>query len=118
MPAKKVDTFLGVVKAYTSRVGAGPFPTEQENETGNYIREKGHEYGTTTGRPRRCGWFDAVSVGYSIKLGGIDSLAVQHVDTLAGLKELKICKAYKYKGQNAYVLPAGSGRAGRSRMHL
>ncbi len=105
VPAKKVDTFLGVVKAYTSRVGAGPFPTEQDNETGNYIREKGHEYGTTTGRPRRCGWFDAVSVGYSIKLGGIDSLAVQHVDTLAGLKELKICKAYKYKGQTLTFFP-------------
>jgi len=97
VPAKYVDKFIGVVKAYTTRVGAGPFPTEQDNEIGQYIRDKGHEYGTTTGRPRRCGWFDAVAVSYSIKIGGIDEIALMHLDTLAGIKEVKICRAYKLK---------------------
>lgn len=99
VPACKVDKFLGVVKAYTSRVGAGPFPTELENETGQYIREKGHEYGTTTGRPRRCGWFDAVAVRYSALTGGINEIAMMHLDTLAGLEKIQICKAYKIDGK-------------------
>jgi adenylosuccinate synthase len=97
VPAKYVDKFIGVVKAYTTRVGAGPFPTEQDNDTGQYIRERGHEYGTTTGRPRRCGWFDAVAASYSIKIGGIDEIALMHLDTVAGLKEVQICRAYKFK---------------------
>ena len=99
VPAKKVDNFIGVVKAYTSRVGAGPFPSEQDNETGNTIREKGHEYGTTTGRPRRCGWFDAVAVKYSAAIGGIDSLAMMHLDTLSNFEEIMICKAYEIDGK-------------------
>ena len=99
VPAKKVDNFIGVVKAYTSRVGSGPFPSEQDNEIGNTIREKGHEYGTTTGRPRRCGWFDAVAVKYSAAIGGIDSLAMMHLDTLSNFEEIKICKAYEINGQ-------------------
>lgn len=94
VPTKSVERFIGVVKAYTTRVGAGPFPSEQDNATGNLIREKGHEYGTTTGRPRRCGWFDAVAVAYTVRLGGVTEIAMMHLDTLAGLKELKICKAY------------------------
>jgi adenylosuccinate synthase len=94
VPAKYVDKFIGVVKAYTTRVGAGPFPTEQDNEIGQYIRDRGHEYGTTTGRPRRCGWFDAVAVSYSVRIGAIDEIALMHLDTLAGLKEVKICRAY------------------------
>lgn len=106
LPAKAVDKFLGVVKAYTSRVGAGPFPTEQNNDIGNYIREKGHEYGTTTGRPRRCGWFDTISVGYSIQLGGINELAMLHLDTFSGLKELKIGTGYKYQGKLLDFFPA------------
>ncbi len=78
VPAKMVDEFVGVAKAYTTRVGAGPFPSELDNEIGQYIRDKGHEYGTTTGRPRRCGWFDAVVVSYSVnnrrnRLGGDDA---------------------------------------------
>jgi len=97
VPAKMVDKFIGVAKAYTTRVGAGPFPTEQDNEIGQYIRDKGNEYGTTTGRPRRCGWFDAVAVSYSAKIGAIDEIALMHLDTLAGLKEVKICKAYRIK---------------------
>ncbi len=108
VPAKLVDKFTGVVKAYSTRVGAGPFPTEQENETGQYIRDKGHEYGTTTGRPRRCGWFDAVAVSYSATIGAIDSIAMMHLDTLAGLKELKICRAYKINGQEKTFFPANT----------
>jgi len=99
VPANMVDKFVGVIKAYTSRVGSGPFPTEQDNEIGNTIREKGHEYGTTTGRPRRCGWLDAVAVKYSAKIGGINEIAMMHLDTLAGFKELKICKAYVINGK-------------------
>jgi len=99
VPARMVDKFIGVVKAYTTRVGAGPFPTEQDNEIGQYIRDRGHEYGTTTGRPRRCGWFDAVGVSYSVTIGAIDSIAMMHLDTLAGLKEVKICRAYKIDGE-------------------
>jgi len=94
VPAKMVDKFIGVVKAYTTRVGAGPFPTEQDNEIGQFIRDKGNEYGTTTGRPRRCGWFDAVAVSYSVKIGAIDRIALLHLDTMSGLKEVKICTRY------------------------
>jgi len=110
VPAKQVDKFIGVVKAYTTRVGAGPFPVEQDNETGQYIRDKGNEYGTTTGRPRRCGWFDAVAVSYGITIGAIDSVAMMHLDTLSGLKELKICKAYKIDGQEKTFFPANTAR--------
>jgi len=106
VPAKKIESYVGVAKVYTSRVGAGPFPTEQDNEIGEYIRVKGHEFGTTTGRPRRCGWFDAVSVDYSIRIGGIDELAVLHLDTLSGLKELKICVAYDHNGTRLDFFPA------------
>jgi adenylosuccinate synthase len=106
VPAKMVNKFVGVVKAYTTRVGAGPFPTEQDNEIGQYIRDRGHEYGTTTGRPRRCGWFDAVGVSYSATIGAIDSIALMHLDTLAGLKEVKICKVYKIDGKEKTFFPA------------
>jgi len=106
VPAKAIDRFLGVVKAYTSRVGAGPFPTEQDNEIGDIIREKGHEYGTTTGRPRRCGWFDAVSVGYAVKIGGIDEIALLHLDTLSGMDELKICTSYRHLDRKLDFFPA------------
>jgi adenylosuccinate synthase len=108
VPAKLVDKFIGVVKAYSTRVGAGPFPTEQDNETGQYIRDKGNEYGTTTGRPRRCGWFDAVAVSYAVTIGAIDSVAMMHLDTLAGLKELKVCKAYKINGKQTTFFPANT----------
>ena len=110
VPARLVDKFIGVVKAYTTRVGAGPFPTEQDNETGQYIRDKGNEYGTTTGRPRRCGWFDAVAVSYGVKIGAIDSVAMMHLDTLSGLGELKTCKAYEINGQETTFFPANESR--------
>jgi adenylosuccinate synthase len=110
VPAKMIDKFVGVAKAYTTRVGAGPFPTEQDNQIGQYIRDKGHEYGTTTGRPRRCGWFDAVAVSYSITIGDIDQVALLHLDTLAGLKEIKICKAYKIGEDQITFFPADANK--------
>ncbi len=110
IPAKMVDKFVGVAKAYTTRVGAGPFPTEQDNEIGQYIRDKGQEYGTTTGRPRRCGWFDAVAVSYAVTIGSIDSVALMHLDTLAGLKEINICRAYKINGKETTFFPANITR--------
>ena len=106
VPAKMIDTYFGVIKAYTTRVGAGPFPSEQDNEIGQFIREKGHEYGTTTGRPRRCGWFDAVAAAYSATIGGIDEIALLHLDTLAGLEEIKICKAYEIDGKRTTFFPS------------
>ncbi len=106
VPAKYIDEFIGVIKAYTTRVGAGPFPSEQDNDTGQYIRDRGHEYGTTTGRPRRCGWFDSVAVSYSITIGGIDSVALLHLDTLSGLKELNICRAYDIEGKETTFFPS------------
>jgi adenylosuccinate synthase len=99
VPTSHIDRFIGVIKAYSTRVGAGPFPSEQDNETGEYIRERGHEYGTTTGRPRRCGWFDAVAVKYSATIGGVNEIAMMHLDTIAGIKEINICKAYEIDGK-------------------
>jgi len=100
VPARNVDKFIGVAKAYTTRVGSGPFPTELDNETGSYIRDRGNEYGTTTGRARRCGWFDAVAVRYSVTIGGIDAIALMHLDTLSGIKQLNICKAYRINSED------------------
>jgi len=97
-PPTKVNYVLGIIKAYTTRVGEGPFPTELKDDLGNHLREKGLEYGATTGRPRRCGWFDAVSVRHSVRINGINSFAVTKLDCLKGISPLKICVAYKYKG--------------------
>ena len=113
--AKTVDKFIGVIKAYTTRVGAGPFPSEQDNDIGQYIRDKGHEYGTTTGRPRRCGFFDAVPVSYGITIGDIDCLALLHLDTLSGLKELKICKAYEIDGEQTSFFPTNEAKLTKAR---
>jgi len=99
VPPSAVGTVLGLIKAYTTRVGAGPFPSEQDNEIGNYLREKGHEYGTTTGRPRRCGWFDAFAVRYAADLSGVNEFALSLLDVLSGLDELKICTGYRVDGQ-------------------
>jgi len=115
VPAKAVDEFIGVAKAYTTRVGEGPFPSELDDEIGQYIRDKGHEYGTTTGRPRRCGWFDAVVVGYSVALGAIDSVALMHVDTLAGLNELKVCIGYEIDGKRTTFFPANIARLAKAK---
>lgn len=110
VPAKMVERFVGVAKAYTTRVGAGPFPTEQDNEIGQYIRDRGHEYGTTTGRPRRCGWLDLVVLSYSVTIGGINEIALMHLDTIAGLKELKVCKGYRIGGKETSFFPANIDR--------
>ncbi|MBT3279347.1 MAG: adenylosuccinate synthase [Phycisphaerales bacterium] len=95
---KSIGTVVGIMKAYTTRVGAGPFPTELDNEIGDAIRKAGNEFGTTTGRPRRCGWFDAMVVKYTADLSGVDELAVMLLDVLSGLDELKICVGYKVDG--------------------
>jgi adenylosuccinate synthase len=86
---------LGVVKAYTTRVGEGPFPTELFGEMGNRLRESGSEYGAVTGRPRRCGWFDAVAVRYAARINGLDGLALTKLDVLDGLDRIDICTAYR-----------------------
>jgi len=114
VPAKMVNKYIGVAKAYTTRVGAGPFPTEQDNDTGEYIRVKGHEYGTTTGRPRRCGWFDGVVAAYSVRIGSVDSLALMHLDTLTGIKELQICRAYNIDGKETTFFPANIDRLAKA----
>jgi len=100
VPPQMVQNFQGVVKAYSTRVGGGPFPTEQDNNTGNYIRERGNEYGTTTRRPRRCGWFDAVAARYSADLCGVSAVAVTLLDVLSGLDHVQVCTAYKYRGSH------------------
>ena len=90
-----IDKVYGVAKAYTTRVGKGPFPTELNDETGDFIRNQGHEFGTVTGRPRRTGWFDAVIVRHAVRVNGLDCLVINKLDTLSGLDKLKICVAYK-----------------------
>lgn len=102
----KIGKVVGVVKAYTTRVGEGPFPTELHDATGDHIRERGHEYGTTTGRPRRCGWLDAAIVRYAGNLSGIDYMAITRLDILDQLPALKLCTGYKYKGQMLDEFPA------------
>src|SRR6202790_5539473 len=102
-----IDFVLGITKAYTTRVGEGPFPTEQRNEIGRLIGERGREFGTVTGRPRRCGWFDAVLVRQTVRSGGINGLAMTKLDVLDGLTELKVCVGYHLDGRHIDYLPAG-----------
>jgi adenylosuccinate synthase len=99
VPPQSVRNFFGIMKAYSTRVGGGPFPTEQENATGQYIRERGNEYGTTTRRPRRCGWFDAMAVRYSVELCGITHIALTLLDVLSGLEHVRVCTGYQHKGK-------------------
>ena len=101
-----IDYVLGICKAYTTRVGEGPFPTEQRNEIGRLIGERGREFGTVTGRPRRCGWFDAVLVRQTVRSSGINGLALTKLDILDGLPELKVCVAYRLDGREIDYLPA------------
>lgn len=96
--AKDIGEVYGVLKAYSSRVGEGPYITEQDNEVGNTIRELGHEYGTTTKRPRRCGWLDLVALKYAVMVNGITGLAINHVDTIGKLDNIKLCVAYNHNG--------------------
>ncbi|MBM4011108.1 MAG: adenylosuccinate synthase [Planctomycetes bacterium] len=106
VPGRWVDRVIGVLKAYSTRVGGGPMPTEQDNATGVHIRERGREYGTVTKRPRRCGWFDAVAARYSARLSGVDELAVMLLDVLGGLDEIRICSAYEIDGQRTGRFPS------------
>ncbi|EOR25759.1 MULTISPECIES: adenylosuccinate synthase [Niallia] len=102
----KIKHVVGVSKAYTTRVGDGPFPTELNNDIGHQIREVGREYGTTTGRPRRVGWFDSVVVRHARRVSGITDLSLNSIDVLTGIETLKICVAYKYKGEVMEEFPA------------
>ncbi len=106
VPARWIDRVLGVCKAYTTRVGGGPFPTELMDDTGQRIRDLGHEYGTTTGRPRRCGWFDAVAVRYTSRLSGVDGLSMMMMDVLSHLPEIGVCVAYDLDGERIEHFPS------------
>ena len=103
----RITRTVGIVKAYTTRVGSGPFPTELEDETGKFLRENGHEFGATTGRPRRCGWLDAVVIRETARLCGLTDIALTKVDVLRGLPTLKICVDYEYKGERIAYPPQG-----------
>jgi adenylosuccinate synthase len=104
---------LGITKAYTTRVGEGPFPTEQDNEVGQKLGERGHEFGTVTGRKRRCGWFDAVLVRQMVKTAGIDGIALTKLDVLDGFDEIKICTGYRLDGAEIDYLPANAAEQAR-----
>tara|TARA_X000000950_G_scaffold117634_1_gene147415 strand:- start:148 stop:1443 length:1296 start_codon:yes stop_codon:yes gene_type:complete len=104
---------LGITKAYTTRVGEGPFPTEQDNEVGQKLGERGHEFGTVTGRKRRCGWFDAVLVKQAVQTGGIDGIALTKLDVLDGFDEIKICTSYMLDGEPISWLPADAAAQAR-----
>ena len=104
---------LGITKAYTTRVGEGPFPTEQDNEVGRRLGERGHEFGTVTGRKRRCGWFDAVLVKQAVQTGGIDGIALTKLDVLDGFDEIKICASYMLDGEPISWLPADAAAQAR-----
>ena len=96
---------LGIAKAYTTRVGTGPFPTELLNETGEFLRAKGFEYGASTGRPRRCGWFDAAVVRYSVAINGLNSIAMTKLDVLDEFPEIQVCTGYKLQGKPIDEMP-------------
>ena len=102
----KIRSIIGVYKAYCTRVGGGPFVTELSNEQGDLIRERGREYGTTTGRPRRCGWFDAVAARHSVRINGLDGVALTLLDVLDAFDEVKVCTAYEHGGQRFTEFPA------------
>lgn len=102
----RINHVIGVVKAYTTRVGEGPFPAELQDATGDLIRQRGKEFGTTTGRPRRCGWFDAVMVRYSVRVNGLTGLAMTLLDVLDALESIKVCVAYEYEGERLEHFPA------------
>ncbi len=106
VPGRYLHKIIGVVKAYGTRVGGGPFPTEQDNELGQHLRDRGNEYGTVTRRPRRCGWFDAVAVRYTARLSGVDALAVMLLDVLSELPEIKVCTAYEIDGRRVSIFPS------------
>ncbi|MDR3708867.1 MAG: adenylosuccinate synthase [Capsulimonadaceae bacterium] len=109
----QIDQIIGVAKSYTTRVGAGAFPTELLDDTGNLIRERGREYGTTTGRPRRCGWLDGVALHYASLVNGLTSLSLMHLDVLSGFDEVKICMQYSFDGRSIEDFPSDQERLSR-----
>ena len=109
---------LGICKAYTTRVGEGPFPTEQNNEIGRTLGERGKEFGVVTGRPRRCGWFDAVLVRQTVRICGIHGLALTKLDILDGFEEIKVCVGYRLDGREIDYLPAGEHVQAQGRTDL
>jgi len=106
MAPSRVDHVVGVVKAYTTRVGRGPFPTELADDTGEFLRQRGGEFGATTGRPRRCGWFDAVATRYAVMLNGADGVAFTKMDVLDPFDTIKICTAYEVDGRTVAEMPS------------
>jgi adenylosuccinate synthase len=108
MGPQGIGFVLGITKAYTTRVGSGPFPTELADEIGRRLGERGQEFGTVTGRPRRCGWFDAVMVRQAVRIGGIDGIALTKLDVLDGLDTIKVCTSYRLKGESLDHLPAAA----------
>ena len=107
---RAIDTVLGVAKAYTTRVGEGPLPTELTGAIGDRLRETGKEFGAVTGRPRRCGWYDAVAVRYAVRVNGLDALALTKLDVLDGLPELQVCTAYRCNGATLTEMPGDTAQ--------
>lgn len=101
----RIDDVIGVAKAYLTRVGEGPFPTELEGEMGEYLREKGHEFGVTTGRPRRCGWFDVPIIKHAFRVNGLTKIALTKLDVMSGMEEIKVCTGYEYRGETLTEFP-------------
>ena len=112
IPPRAVHGVLGVAKAYTTRVGEGPLPTELHGEMGERLRESGQEYGASTGRPRRCGWYDAVAVRYAVRVNGIDSIALTKLDVLDGLDQIEICTGYRIGDRTVSEFPSDLNTCG------
>jgi adenylosuccinate synthase len=112
IPPRAINGVLGVAKAYLTRVGEGPFPTELFGEIGDRLRETGMEYGASTGRPRRCGWYDAVAVRYAVRVNGIDSIALTKLDVLDGLETIEICTGYKIGDRTVSDFPSDLNSCG------
>jgi adenylosuccinate synthase len=113
IPPRQIHAVLGVAKAYTTRVGEGPLPTEIKGELGERLRDSGQEYGASTGRPRRCGWYDAVAVRYAVRINGLDALALTKLDVLDGLDQIAICTAYRCRGAVITEMPADASELAR-----
>lgn len=105
VPPTAITHVMGITKAYCTRVGNGPFPTELEDETGEELRKKGHEFGATTGRPRRCGWLDLVALKYAVRINGMNELTLTKMDVMDGFEEIKVCTSYKINGKETKVFP-------------
>jgi adenylosuccinate synthase len=110
---RAIERAMGVVKAYTTRVGAGPLPTELSGEMGNRLRDSGNEYGAVTGRPRRCGWYDAVAARYSVRVNGLDALALTKLDVLDGLDRIEVCTAYRCGARTLVDFPSDVAQLAR-----